>query len=148
LDGLERWPDKVRVMQQNWIGRSEGARIFWPLINKDGFDRGESLGVFTTRPDTIYGASFCAISPHHPLAATLAESDPKLARLIAECARTGTSTAAIEAAEKMGYDTGLTARHPFDPDWEVPLYVANFVLMDYGTGAIYGVPAHDQRDIE
>lgn len=148
IDSLERWPDKVRLMQRNWIGRSEGARIFWPLVNADETDRSESLEVFTTRPDTLFGASFCAISAQHPLAAGLAQSDKGLADFIAACAQAGTSTAAIETAEKNGYDTGLKARHPFKEDWLVPVYVANFVLMDYGTGAIFGCPAHDQRDIE
>ncbi len=148
IDTLERWPDKVRLMQRNWIGRSEGARIFWTLTDEDGTDRSEPLEVFTTRPDTLFGASFCAISAHHPLAAQLAQSDAKLAEFIAACSRAGTSTAAVETAEKQGFDTGLKARHPFNPDWLVPVYVANFVLMDYGTGAIFGCPAHDQRDIE
>jgi leucyl-tRNA synthetase len=148
LDTLDRWPEKVRVMQQNWIGKSEGARVFWPVVNKDGRPRGEDIEVFTTRPDTLFGASFVAISAQHPLAAKLAESNPKLVEFIAECTRIGTTTAAIETAEKMGFDTGLTVRHPFDEEWEVPVYVANFVLMDYGTGAIFGCPAHDQRDME
>jgi len=148
LDGLERWPDKVRLMQNNWIGRSEGARVFWPLVNADGKDRGETLEVFTTRPDTLFGASFCAISPQHPLAAKLAENNKALADFIAECSRAGTSTATIEAAEKKGLATGLTARHPFAAGFRVPVYVANFVLMEYGAGAIFGCPAHDVRDME
>ena len=148
IDTLDRWPDKVRLMQRNWIGRSEGARIFWPLVDANGTDRAEPLEVYTTRPDTLFGASFCAISAHHPLAAELAQIDPGLADFVAECSRAGTSTAAVETAEKKGYDTGLKARHPFKPDWLVPVYVANFVLMDYGTGAIFGCPAHDQRDID
>ena len=148
IDTLDRWPDKVRLMQRNWIGRSEGARIFWPLVNANGTDRAEPLEVFTTRPDTLFGASFCAISAQHPLAAELSQSDKGLAEFIAACARAGTSTAAIETGEKAGYDTGLKARHPFNPNWLVPVYAANFVLMDYGTGAIFGCPAHDQRDIE
>ena len=148
IEALDRWPDKVRVMQHNWIGRSEGARVFWPLVNADKKDRGESLEVFTTRPDTLFGASFCAISAQHPLAAKLAENNPGLAEFIAECSRTGTSTAAIETAEKKGFDTGLRARHPFDPKRTVPVYVANFVLMEYGAGAIFGCPGHDERDME
>ncbi len=148
IDTLDRWPDKVRLMQRNWIGRSEGARIFWPLVDANGTDRAEPLEVYTTRPDTLFGASFCAISAHHPLAAELAQNDTGLADFVAECSRAGTSTAAVETAEKKGYDTGLKARHPFKPDWLVPVYVANFVLMDYGTGAIFGCPAHDQRDID
>jgi len=148
IEGLDRWPDKVRVMQHNWIGRSEGARVQWPLVNADKSDRGESLEVFTTRPDTLFGASFCAISAQHPLAAKLAETNPDLAEFIAECGRTGTSTAAIEMAEKKGFDTGLRARHPFNPQRTVPVFAANFVLMDYGSGAIFGCPGHDERDME
>ena len=148
LEGLDRWPEKVRIMQQNWIGRSEGARVFWPLADARGKDLDETLEVFTTRPDTLFGASFCAISAHHPLAARLAEHDPTLVEFIAECARGGTSTAAIETAEKRGYDTGIKARHPFVEGATVPVFVANFVLMDYGTGAIFGCPGHDERDME
>jgi leucyl-tRNA synthetase len=148
LDGLERWPEKVRVMQHNWIGKSEGARVFWPLVDASGKALDETLEVFTTRPDTLFGASFCAISAQHPLAARMAERDAKLAAFIADCARVGTATAAIETAEKMGFDTGLRARHPFKPDETVPVLAANFVLMDYGTGAIFGCPGHDQRDME
>jgi leucyl-tRNA synthetase len=142
LDGLERWPEKVRLMQKNWIGRSEGLRFFFALSN------GESVEVFSTRPDTLFGASFVALSPDHPLAEELAKSDPELARFIEECRRTGTAEAEIEKAEKRGYDTGLKADHPFDPDWKLPVMVANFVLMGYGTGAIFGCPAHDARDLE
>ena len=148
LDGLERWPKKVRSMQHNWIGRSEGARVFWPLVDAAGTDTGEPLEVFTTRPDTLFGAAFCAISTQHPLAARSAEDNPALAAFIAECACVGTSTAAMETAERMGLTTGLYARHPFDGERTVPVYVANFVLMDYGAGAIFGCPAHDQRDME
>jgi leucyl-tRNA synthetase len=142
LKTLDRWPEKVRLMQENWIGRSEGAYVRWPV---DG--HGE-IEVFTTRPDTLFGASFIALSPGHALTERLAASDPKLAAFVAECNRTGTSEAAIEAAEKVGYDTGLVARHPFDPALTVPVWVANFVLMEYGTGAIFGCPAHDQRDLD
>ena len=148
IEGLDRWPDKVRLMQHNWIGRSEGARVTWPLTDKAGKDTGETLEVFTTRPDTLFGASFCAISAQHPLAAKAAENDPALAEFIAECSRGGTSTAAIETAEKKGYDTGLKARHPFVAGKTVPVYVANFVLMAYGSGAIFGCPGHDERDME
>ncbi len=148
IEGLERWPDKVRLMQHNWIGRSEGARLQWTVLQPDGTPLDDKLEVFTTRPDTLFGASFCAISPNHPLAAQLAEQNNELADFIAECNRLGTSEEAIEKAEKLGFDTGLTAQHPFDPDWEVPVYVANFVLMDYGTGAIFGCPGHDQRDMD
>ena len=141
--GLERWPERVRLMQENWIGRSEGARVFFPLHGRD-----DRLEVFTTRPDTLFGASFCALSPNHPLAAALAAADPALADFIAACNRRGTSEAAIETAEKEGFDTGLKAVHPFAAGRELPVYVANFVLMDYGTGAIFGCPAHDQRDLD
>src|SRR6201999_2990755 len=110
--------------------------------------RNEGLEVYATRPDTLFGASFLAISPDHPLAAELAEKNPGLANFSAECRQTGTSEAVIEAAEKRGFDTGLKAVHPFDDTWELPVYVANFVLMEYGTGAIFGCPAHDQRDLD
>jgi leucyl-tRNA synthetase len=147
LEGLERWPEKVRLMQHNWIGRSEGARIRYAIRGREDLD-GDSLEVFTTRPDTLFGMSFCALSPHHPLAARLAEDDPALAAFIAECDRLGTSEEAIETAEKQGYDTGLSVDHPLLPGKRFPIYVANFVLMDYGTGAIFGCPGHDQRDLE
>ena len=142
LDGLDRWPEKVRVMQKNWIGRSEGLRFQFTLSDK------RTLEVFTTRPDTLFGASFVALSPDHPLTQQLAAKDKKLEAFIAECRKTGTAEAEIEKAEKLGYDTGLTAAHPFDPDWKLPVMVANFVLMGYGTGAIFGCPAHDQRDLD
>jgi leucyl-tRNA synthetase len=143
LSTLDRWPERVRLMQENWIGRSEGARVRFAIAGRD-----EAIEVFTTRPDTLFGASFLALSPHHPLAQELAANDPKLAEFIAECDRLGTSEAAIEAAEKRGYPTGLEAVHPLDPKRRVPVYVANFVLMEYGTGAIFGCPAHDQRDLD
>jgi leucyl-tRNA synthetase len=142
LDTLERWPDKVRVMQRNWIGKSEGLRFSFEL------SEGGRLEVFSTRPDTLFGASFVALSPDHPLTEELAKRDPKLAAFVAECRKFGTAEAAIEKAEKLGYDTGLKAIHPFDPDWKLPVLVANFVLMGYGTGAIFGCPAHDQRDLD
>jgi leucyl-tRNA synthetase len=146
LKELERWPEPVRVMQEKWIGRSEGARVFFPLKGApEGQDR---LTVFTTRPDTLFGATFCAISADHPLAQELAKTRPDVAEFIAECHRMGTSEATIEAAEKKGVDTGVRALHPFDPSWELPVYVANFVLIEYGTGAIFGCPAHDQRDLD
>jgi leucyl-tRNA synthetase len=142
LGGLERWPEKVRLMQKNWIGRSEGLRLAFSLSN------GGSVEVFTTRPDTLFGASFVALSPDHPLTEELAKKDGALARFQAECRRIGTAEETIEKAEKLGYDTGITATHPFDPNWKLPVYVANFVLMAYGTGAIFGCPAHDQRDLD
>ncbi len=143
LTTLDRWPERVRVMQENWIGKSEGARAFFRLK-----DRAERLEIFTTRPDTLYGASFVAIAPNHPLAAERAASNPALADFVAECNRMGTSEAVLETAEKRGFDTGVKALHPFVPGWELPVYVANFVLMEYGAGAIFGCPAHDQRDLD
>jgi leucyl-tRNA synthetase len=142
LDTLDRWPEKVRLMQKNWIGKSEGLRFRFDLSDGSGLD------VFTTRPDTLFGASFVALSPDHPLTEKLALNNPKLQAFIAECRKTGTAEAEIEKAEKLGFDTGLTAAHPFDPDWKLPVMVANFVLMGYGTGAIFGCPAHDQRDLD
>jgi len=142
LDHLERWPEKVRLMQKNWIGRSEGMRFSFDLSD------GKKLAVFSTRQDTLFGASFVALSPDHPLTEELAAKDTKLAAFVAECRRIGTAEEAIEKAEKLGYDTGLTAAHPFDANWKLPVVVANFVLMAYGTGAIFGCPAHDQRDLE
>ena len=146
LDGLERWPEKVRLMQANWIGRSEGLACSFQLTEPVGDF--SALEIYTTRPDTLYGASFCAISPDHPLALQLAESNADLAAFRAECARRGTSEADIEAGEKLGFDTGLKVSHPLDADWQLPVYVANFVLMGYGTGAIFACPAHDQRDLD
>jgi leucyl-tRNA synthetase len=151
LSRLDRWPERVRLMQENWIGRSEGARVSFAIAGavagKIGA-QGETIEVFTTRPDTLYGASFLALSPNHPLAQRLAAHDRGLAQFIAECSRLGTSEAAIEAAEKRGWATGLDAVHPLDERRRVPVYVANFVLMEYGSGAIFGCPAHDQRDLE
>ena len=149
IESLDRWPDKVRLMQHNWLGRSKGALVRFPLIgdNIDNIDD-DAIEVFTTRPDTLYGAGFMAISPMHPLAMRLAESDSALRDFLDECNRMGTSEAAIEAAEKKGFCTKLKAQHPFDKDWHLPIYVANFVLMDYGTGALFGCAAHDQRDLD
>ena len=143
LDRLERWPEKVRLMQRNWIGKSAGARVRFGIVGRD-----EPLEIFTTRPDTLFGASFLAIAPDHPLAAELALENPELSAFIAECLKGGTSAAELETQEKRGFDTGLSCRHPFAPATDLPLYVANFVLMEYGTGAIFGCPAHDQRDLE
>ncbi|MFD1703215.1 leucine--tRNA ligase [Methylopila henanensis] len=145
LDGLTRWPEKVRTMQKNWIGRSEGLTVRFAVA---GANDASEVEVYTTRPDTLFGASFVALSADHPIARALAESNPALASFVEECRRAGTSVAALETAEKKGYDTGLRVAHPFDPSWELPVYVANFVLMDYGTGAIFGCPAHDQRDLD
>jgi len=142
LETLDRWPEKVRLMQKNWIGRSEGLKFQFTLSDA------RKLDVFTTRPDTLFGASFVALSPEHPLTQELAAGNPRLQDFIAECRRTGTAEAEIEKAEKLGFDTGLTATHPFDENWKLPVMVANFVLMGYGTGAIFGCPAHDQRDLD
>ncbi|HEX9327222.1 MAG TPA: leucine--tRNA ligase [Reyranella sp.] len=147
LDTLHRWPDKVRLMQANWIGKSRGAEVLWQLTDASGADRG-TLEIFTTRPDTLYGASFAALSAEHPLVAELADKDPGLQRFIAECRKTGTAAAEIETAEKIGYKLPLLARHPLMPGKTLPVYAANFVLMEYGTGAIFGCPGHDERDHE
>src|SRR5579859_1789198 len=146
IETLDRWPERVRLMQANWIGRSEGARVFFDLIG-DGF-AGEKLEVFTTRPDTLFGASFCAISANHPVARMLAAEDPAIAEFNAECNRIGTSEVAVETAEKQGWRTRLSVAHPLVPGETLPVYIANFVLMEYGTGAIFGCPAHDQRDLD
>ena len=143
LKSLDRWPERVRLMQEHWIGRSEGARVQWALS-----DGKTMIEVFTTRPDTLYGAAFLALSPHHPFAEELAKNEPALAEFIAECDRIGTSEEAIETAEKRGYDTRTLAIHPLNKTRRVPVYIANFVLMEYGTGAIFGCPAHDQRDLD
>jgi leucyl-tRNA synthetase len=146
LGRLDRWPERVRVMQEKWIGRSEGARLHFELVQPEGsIDQGE---VYTTRPDTLYGMSFLALAPEHPLAAAVAARDPAAAAFIAECRQMGTSEAAIETAEKRGYDTGLRVRHPLLEGATFPVWIANFVLMEYGTGAIFGCPAHDQRDLD
>jgi leucyl-tRNA synthetase len=143
IKDLDRWPERVRLMQENWISRSEGLQFRFDVVGST-----DTIDVFTTRPDTLFGASFCAISPDHPIARRLAEQDAGVAAFRAECAALGTSEAVIEQAEKKGYDTGLRVAHPFVAELELPVYVANFVLMDYGTGAIFGCPAHDQRDLD
>jgi leucyl-tRNA synthetase len=148
IEGLDRWPEKVRLMQKNWIGRSEGLLVRFALDPKTAPNGESELEVFTTRPDTLFGAKFMAIAPDHPLAAAAAKNNPKLAAFIEECRHRGTALAEIETAEKLGFDTGIRARHPFDRSWALPVYVANFILMDYGTGAIFGCPAHDQRDLD
>ncbi|MFO1139446.1 MAG: leucine--tRNA ligase [Paracoccus sp. (in: a-proteobacteria)] len=146
LDGLTGWPDKVRLMQANWIGKSRGLQFRFATTGAPkGFD---AIEVYTTRPDTLMGASFAALSPDHPLIRALAETRPEIAAFVEECRRVGTTEEAIETAPKLGFDTGLTVRHPLDPSWELPIWIANFVLMDYGTGAIFGSPAHDERDHE
>ena len=144
LATLDRWPERVRLMQEKWIGRSEGARLRFPVVEQDG----ETVEVFTTRPDTLFGMSFLAISAEHKLAAAAGAIDPAAAAFIAECRRLGTSEAAIETAAKRGFDTGLRVAHPFDPNRTFPVWIANFVLAGYGTGAVFGCPAHDERDHE
>jgi leucyl-tRNA synthetase len=145
LDGLTDWPEKVRLMQANWIGKSRGLQFAFDTVGApEGF---EKLEVYTTRPDTLMGASFAAISPDHPLAKAL-EADPKVAAFLARCRIGGTTAEALETAEKIGFDTGIRVKHPLDPNWELPVWIANFILMDYGTGAIFGCPAHDQRDFD
>jgi leucyl-tRNA synthetase len=160
LATLDRWPDKVRVMQENWIGRSKGLKFRFHFANTRageevedaraggpaGFSDG--LEVYTTRPDTLYGASFVGVAADHPLAQAVAAKDPAAAAFIEECRRGAATEAQIETAEKKGYDTGLRVKHPFDPSWELPVWIANFVLMEYGTGAIFACPAHDQRDLD
>ncbi|HMM64694.1 MAG TPA: leucine--tRNA ligase [Mesorhizobium sp.] len=148
LDHLPEWPEKVRVMQQNWIGRSEGLLIRWALAEGTAPEGESELEVYTTRPDTIFGASFMAIAADHPLARKVARENPALAAFIEDVHHMGTSVAALETAEKKGFDTGIRVVHPFDESWTLPVYVANFVLMDYGTGAIFGCPGHDQRDLD
>ena len=145
LDGLKDWPEKVRLMQANWIGQSRGLQFAFDTVGAPaGF---EKIEVYTTRPDTLMGASFAAISPDHPLAKTL-EADPKVAAFLSQCRLGGTTAEALETAEKIGMDTGIRVKHPLDPNWELPVWIANFILMDYGTGAIFGCPAHDQRDFD
>ena len=148
LDRLEHWPEKVRLMQANWIGRSEGLLVRFAIeggaVPKDH----DLIEVFTTRPDTLFGASFLAIAPDHPLAKAIAEQNPDAAAFIAECHHHGTSAAALETQEKKGLDTGLRVLHPLIEGAELPVFIANFIVMEYGTGAIFGVPAHDQRDLE
>ena len=147
LKALERWPEKVRVMQENWIGRSKGAKLTFRFAEAApaGFEDG--IEVYTTRPDTLFGASFVGVAPDHPLAEQLA-SDPRVAAFVDQCRKGGASEAEIETAEKIGVDTGLTVAHPFEAGRRLPVWIANFILMEYGTGAIFGCPAHDQRDLD
>ena len=147
LEDLDRWPERVRIMQHNWIGKSEGARIRFPITEAPS-EIDQTIEVFTTRPDTLFGASFIALAANHPIILSLAENNDELSTFVEECNRMGTSQATIEAAEKKGVDTGLTVDHPFDSSIKLPIYAANFVLMDYGTGAIFGSAGHDQRDLD
>ncbi|MBI1683445.1 leucine--tRNA ligase [Caulobacter hibisci] len=148
LKTLDRWPEKVRIMQENWIGRSKGLRFKFQFEGEAPDGLAEGLEVYTTRPDTLFGASFVGIAPEHPLAEQLAVENPDLQAFIAECRKGGTSEADIEGAEKLGRDTGLRVKHPLDPSITLPVWIANFILMDYGTGAIFACPAHDQRDLD
>ncbi|WP_304074256.1 leucine--tRNA ligase [Maricaulis maris] len=149
LEELDRWPDKVRTMQSNWIGRSRGAEVSFPLTDSGLAEQfGATIDVFTTRPDTLFGASFLALAPDHPIVKALAADDPEIDRFMHECARMGTTAEEIEKAPKRGVDLGITVRHPFDENWELPVWSANFVLSGYGTGAIFGSPAGDQRDLD
>jgi leucyl-tRNA synthetase len=161
IEGLKelegRWPDKVRLMQENWIGKSRGATLWWDIAEAPAFlasapgepnHARDPVEVYTTRPDTLFGASFLALAPDHPLTRAIAAHQPAVADFVAACARSGTSEADIEKAEKLGVDLGIRVRHPFDPDRTVPVWAANFVLSGYGSGAIFGCPAHDQRDLD
>ena len=143
LDGLDNWPAKVRLMQENWIGKSRGLEFAFQRT-----DDGDPITVYTTRPDTLLGASFVGISPDHPIAKQLEAENADVADFVAECRKGGTTEEAIETGEKLGYDTGIRVKHPLDPNWELPVWIANFILMDYGTGAIFACPAHDQRDLD
>ena len=144
LKSLDQWPEKVRTMQENWIGKSVGLQFhFKPVAPFD-----QAIEVYSTRPDTIFGASFVAIAADHPVAQQVAAANPDAQAFIDLCKAGGTTAAELETAEKLGFDTSLTVTHPFDPDWQLPVFIANFVLMDYGTGAVMGVPAHDQRDLD
>ncbi|QYF86730.1 leucine--tRNA ligase [Brevundimonas sp. PAMC22021] len=147
LKDLDRWPDKVRLMQENWIGRSKGLRMTWKWAGEPpaGFEDG--VEIYTTRPDTLFGASFLGLAPDHPISKSLADANPEVAAFVAQCRQGGASQAEIEQAPKIGWDTGLTVRHPFDGR-EVSVWIANFILSEYGTGAIFGCPAHDQRDLD
>jgi leucyl-tRNA synthetase len=148
LDSLEHWPDKVKLMQRNWIGRSQGLQLRWALAAGTAPPGFAEIEIYTTRPDTLFGASFMAIAPDHPLAKAAAATDARLAEFCDMCRRMGTSAAEIETADKLGFDTGIRAIHPLDPAWSLPVYVANFILMEYGTGAIFGCPSGDQRDFD
>ena len=143
IDGLDNWPDKVKLMQRNWIGKSRGLQFAFERT-----DGGAPIEVYTTRPDTLMGASFVGISADHPIAKALEAENAEIAAFVAECRKGGTTEEALEKAEKLGFDTGLKVRHPLNPDWQLPVWIANFILMDYGTGAIFACPAHDQRDLD
>jgi len=143
INNLSEWPERVKLMQNNWIGKSFGAKINFDIV-----DSKENIEVFTTRPDTLFGASFIALAPSHPISINLSKKDSNVKFFIDECNRSSTSEADIEKAEKRGFETELFVTHPFDSKIKIPVYIANFVLMEYGTGAIFGCPAHDQRDLD
>ena len=151
IEGLKelegRWPDKVRLMQENWIGRSRGLQMTWKWAGDAPAAAPHGLEIYTTRPDTLFGASFMGVAPDHPVARAIAEANPDAAAFVAECRKGGSTQAEIEQAEKIGFDTGLKVLHPFNGR-EVPVWIANFILSEYGTGAIFGCPAHDQRDLD
>ncbi|MEJ2022932.1 MAG: leucine--tRNA ligase [Maritimibacter sp.] len=154
IDTLKDWPEKVRLMQANWIGKSRGLTFSFEFADADDValaklvDKPTGIEVFTTRPDTLMGASFVGISPDHPIARSLETENSDVAEFVAKCRKGGTTEEAIETAEKLGMDTGIRVKHPLDPNWELPVWIANFILMDYGTGAIFGSAAHDQRDLD
>ena len=151
IEGLKelegRWPDKVRLMQENWIGRSKGLQMTWKWAGDAPSAAPDGLEIYTTRPDTLFGASFMGVAPDHPIAREIAETNPDAAAFVAECRKGGSTQAEIEQAEKIGFDTGLKVLHPFDGR-AVSVWIANFILSEYGTGAIFGCPAHDQRDLD
>ena len=146
IDGLDDWPAKVKLMQANWIGKSRGLQFSFETVN--GPDGVDEIAVYTTRPDTLMGASFIGISADHPLALKLETDNKEIAAFNKACRQMSTSEADMEKAEKKGIDTGIRVKHPLNPDWELPVWIANFILMDYGTGAIFACPAHDQRDLD
>ena len=148
LDTLNHWPEKVKLMQKNWIGKSEGCHLSFDIFDSKKNKINQQLNIFTTRPDTIFGASFCAISPMHPLAKKIAETNESIKDFINTQSSSAVNEESIARTEKEGIKTDLVVQHPFKNDIFLPIYIANFILMDYGTGAIYGVPAHDQRDFE
>ncbi|MEM9641009.1 MAG: leucine--tRNA ligase [Pseudomonadota bacterium] len=146
IDSLHHWPEKVRLMQTNWIGKSRGTEV--PFHLTDAYEDQSEIICYSTRPDTLRGASFLAISPDHPLSKALESENADIAAFNTDCRKTGTSEEALERAEKKGLDTGLTVEHPVYPERQLPVWIGNFVLMDYGTGAVFGCPAHDQRDLD
>ena len=150
LDGLEeldKWPEKVKLMQKNWIGKSTGA-VFSFKVMEEFSKIADKIEVYTTRPDTLFGASFCAVAPDHEIATIISQNNDNALKFIEKCQKIASSEEAIEKVAKEGFDTGIKVQHPFDKDIELPVYIANFVLSSYGKGAIFGCPAHDQRDLD